>query len=142
MVAAGPIASPASSIMQPSMFDTLRADPMIIILAIGVAAILVAFYRAHRRAGFDFNAFDLVMEDGKVNKIAVAFMLVLLVTTWVIIDQQLKGNLSEGMFGLYGGMWVIPLVAKVVFQKTEMPGTTTMSSMTSTTTVPAQEPLP
>lgn len=142
MARAGPIASPASSIMQPSMFDTLRADPMVIILAVGLAAILVLLYRAHCRTSTDFNAFDLVMDDGKVSKTAVAFMLVLAVSTWVIVDLQIIGKLTEGLFGLWLGAWVVPLVARVVFQKTEMPGSTTVSSITSTITTPPQEPLP
>lgn len=107
---------------------------MLTILCIGALAIVVSFWRAHRTPGFAFNAFDLVMENGKVSKIALAFMLVLAVTTWVIVDQQLAGKLSSEMFGLYGGMWVLPLVAKVVFNKTDMPGTTSVTSMTQTTT--------
>lgn len=118
----------------------IRLNPMIIVLAVACLCIVVSFWRAHRNHAFTFDAFDLVMENGKVSKIAVAFMLVLGVTTWVIIDQQIAGKLTEGMFGLYGGMWVLPLVAKVVFNKTEMPGTTTVASMITTTTV--QEPAP
>lgn len=115
---------------------------MILILAVGVAAILVMFYRAHVKSGLDFNAFDLVMDDGKVSKTAVAFMLVLAVSTWVIIDLQIVGKLTEGLFGLWLGAWVVPLVARVVFKKTDMPGSTTVSSITSTVTTPTQEPLP
>jgi len=72
------------------------------------------------------------MENGKVSKIALGFMVVLAVTTWVVIVKEIKGTLTEGIFGLYGTMWVLPLVAKVVFNKTEMPGTT-VTSMTTTT---------
>jgi len=118
----------------------IRLDPMVIVLAVACLCIVVSFWRAHRNHAFTFDAFDLVMENGKVSKIAVAFMLVLGVTTWVIIDQQIAGKLTEGMFGLYGGMWVMPLVAKVVFAKTEMPSTTTVASMTTTTTATVQEP--
>jgi hypothetical protein len=118
----------------------MSLDPMIMVLTVASLCIVISFWRAHRNQAFTFDAFDLVMENGKVSKIAVAFMLVLGVTTWVIIDQQIAGKLTEGMFGLYGGMWVMPLVAKVVFAKTEMPSTTTVASMTTTTTV--QEPAP
>ena len=120
----------------------IRLDPMVIVLAVACLCIVVSFWRAHRNHAFRFDAFDLVMENGKVSKIAVAFMLVLGVTTWVIIDQQIKGTLSSEMFGLYGGMWVLPLVAKVVFNKTDMPGSTTVASMTTTTTATVQEPAP
>lgn len=90
---------------------------MQIILAIAFIVIAFSFYTAHKSNALNFNAFDLVMSRGKVDKIAVAFMLVLGVTTWVIIDLQVNGKLTEGYFTVYGGMWVTPLVAKVVFNK-------------------------
>ncbi len=113
----------------------MKPDLMQIILGIAALLVIVSFWRAHRKAGFDFDAFDLIMENGKVSKIALAFMVVLAVTTWVVVDLQIKGNLTEGYFTTYGAMWVIPLVAKVVFNKTEMPnvtGTTTTTKIEST----------
>lgn len=117
-------------------------DWMVTFLAVMVIGIGLSFWRAQRDPSFNFDAFDLIMEGGRVSKIAVAFMLVLAVTTWVIIDMQIKGTLTEGMFGLYGGMWVLPLVAKVVFNKTEMPGNTTITSLTESRTTVVKDPLP
>jgi len=93
---------------------------MNIILALGVLLIAYSFWRAHSKPGFDFNAFDMVMHEGRVDKIAVVFMAVFAVTTWVIVDLQIKDKLTEGYFMSYGGLWVTPLVAKVVFNKTEV----------------------
>lgn len=100
----------------------MKPDWMLILLGAGFALIGVSFWRAHHRADFQFSAFDLVMENGRVSKIAVAFMMVLGVSTWVIVDMQVKNKLTEGMFGLWLTAWVTPLVAKVVFSKTDMPG--------------------
>lgn len=111
-----------------------RADLMLVVLGIGFASLLVSFWRAHRRPDFQFSAFDLVMENGKVSKIALAFMLVLGVTTWIMVDLQIKGKMSEGYMTTYGAMWVFPLVAKVVFGKNDMPTTSTMTMTASTTT--------
>lgn len=108
---------------------------MATILAVGAVLIVVSFWRAHSRPGFDFNAFDLIMENGRVSKIALAFMLVLAVSTWVIVAQQLAGKLTEGLFGLWLTAWVTPLVAKVVFNKTDIPsetGTTITTKIEST----------
>lgn len=113
----------------------MKIDWMLIILAVAGLFMIVSFWRAHKKAGFDFNAFDLIMENGKVSKIALAFMVVLGVTTWVIVDLQIKDKLTEGYFTTYGMMWVFPLVAKVVFNKTEMPSGTTVTSMTSVATM-------
>lgn len=103
------------------------------ILAGAAVLVIVSFWRAHRTPGFSFNAFDLIMEDGRVSRIALAFMLVLAVTTWIMIDLQINGKMSEGYLTTYGAMWVLPLVAKVVFNKTDMPaGTSLVSTMTVT----------
>lgn len=110
----------------------MKFDVMAIVLAISAIAVIAMFCHAQRHPSITFDAFDLIMEGGRVSKIAIAFMIVLAVTTWVIVDLQLKGNLTEGYFLAYGGMWVIPLVAKVVFNKTEMPINTTITSMTET----------
>ncbi len=95
---------------------------MHIILGSGFILLAFSFWRAHQKSEFEFNAFDLVMNKGKVDKISFAFMLVLAVTTWVIIDLQVNGKLTEGYFTMYGGLWVTPLVAKVVFNKTSEAG--------------------
>ena len=112
-------------------FDLSHIDPMHVILAIGLLLLFVSFWRAHRKHGIAFDAFDLIMVDGKVDRIAMAFMLVLAVTTWIVIDLQITGRLSEGYFTTYGLMWVGPLVARVVFNKTDMPAGTMTSTKTT-----------
>lgn len=106
--------------------------------AIGVVLLVVgvSFWLAQRRHPH-FDMFDLIMENGRVSRIAVAFMLVLLVTTGVIINMALENTLTEGFFGLYIGAWVAPLVARVVFNRQEPPSTTTFTSTTEKTTVVA-----
>lgn len=106
----------------------MKLEPMHAILAIVVLVVAVSVWNAHKSSSTAFNAFDLLMENGRVSKIAVAFMMVLLVSTWVIVDQQVNNKLTEGMFGLWLTAWVAPLVAKVVFAKTDPPGTTTTST--------------
>lgn len=115
-------------------------DPMLVILAVGFIIIGVSVWHVQRRADLSFDLLDLLVENGRVSKIAIAFMLVLIVSTWVIVDQQISGNLTEGIFGMWLAAWVTPLVAKVVFQKTEMPTNTTITSLTETitTTEPAK----
>lgn len=112
----------------------MKIDWMLVILALGALLIGLSIWRAHRKPGFEFNTFDLIMENGKVSRIALAFMLVLAVTTWIVVDLTIKGKLTEGYFTMYGSMWVIPLVAKVVFNKSEAPepGTTITTKIEST----------
>lgn len=95
----------------------MKIDWMLTILAIGIALIVLTIWHAQRRP--DFDVFDLLKENGKVSRIAFWFMAAGAVSTWVIIDQEIKGKLNEGMFGLWLTAWVGPLVAKLVFNKGE-----------------------
>lgn len=72
-----------------------------------------SFYRAHRNPQFTFNVFDLIMENGRVSRIACAFLATLLVTSWVIIRMTIEGKLTEGLFTAYVAAWVAPIVAKL-----------------------------
>jgi len=55
-----------------------------------------SFLRAHRDPEFRLDLFDLVMSDGRLSRISVAFMVTLCATTWVIIRLTLDGKLTEG----------------------------------------------
>ncbi len=112
----------------------MKLDWMLTILAAAGVLVAISFWRAHRKPGFDFDLFDLIMENGKVSKIALTFMMAFAVTTWILIDLQLKGKMTEGYLMTYGGMWVASLVAKVVFNKDVAPevGTTITTKIEST----------
>lgn len=101
----------------------MKPDWMLIVLAGAALFVVLSFWRAHRKPGFDFDAFDLIMENGKVNTEKTAFMVAFAVTTWVLVDLQLKGKMTEGYMTTYGAMWVSALVAKVIFKKSDAPGT-------------------
>lgn len=109
-------------------------DIMLAVLGVGAALVLISCWHAHRSALEQFNAFDLIMENGKVSKIALAFMVAFGVTTWAFAYLTLQDKMTEGMFLAYGGMWVAPLVVKVVFNKNEMPGTTSSTTLVQQTT--------
>lgn len=72
-----------------------------------------SFYRAHKNRDFQFNVFDIIMDGGRVSRIACAFMATLLVTSWVIVRLTLEGKLTEGLFAAYIAAWVAPIVAKL-----------------------------
>lgn len=97
-----------------------------LVLLLGLLA-LTAFsvYRAHCNPENQINIVDLVLEHGRMSRIAVAFMLTLGVTTWLMVDLEIRGRMSEAYLMAYGGMWVGPLVAKVIFNRREPPTPTT-----------------
>jgi hypothetical protein len=110
----------------------VKIDWMLVVLCSALLFIVLSFWKAHRTPGFNFNAFDLVMEGGKVDTEKTAFMIVLAMTTWLMIDIELKGKMTEGYLIIYGGLWVGPLVAKVIFKAKVPPTGTTVTSMTKT----------
>lgn len=99
----------------------MKIDMTILVLISTGVVVLVSLLVAHKMPSVSFDLFDLLRENGRVSKISVAFMLVLGVTTWLIIHLTLHDKMTEGYLTSYGMMWVAPLVARVVFQKTEMP---------------------
>lgn len=84
-----------------------------LILAIILLIIVWTLYRFHRGPkAFDLT--DLLMENGRVSKIAVAFMLTLVVTTWMMAYMTLNKTITEGYLMAYLGAWVGPIVARIV----------------------------
>lgn len=72
-----------------------------------------SFYRLHRDPESKFNVFDLIMENGRVSRLAFAFMTLLGVSSWVVVRLVVENKMTEGYFGLYGTMWVAPIIARM-----------------------------
>lgn len=105
-------------------------------LLVGLLLVVWSVYRAQKDPAFQFDIFDLLMENGRVSKIAVAFMVTLAATTWILLRLTIDGKLTEGYFASYGALWVAPLVAKLF----STPPTTSSITQTSTTTIAEQKP--
>ena len=75
--------------------------------------ILWSFYRAQRDPEFHFDLFDLLMENGKVSRLAFAFMCTLGVTSFLMIRLTIDQRMTEGYFGLYSAAWIAPIIAKL-----------------------------
>lgn len=100
--------------------------------ALLIVSIVIAwsFIRAHRDKTNSFNLIDLLMEGGRLSRIACAFMATLVVTSWVIVKLTIEGKLTEGLFTAYVAAWVAPIVAKLF----SGPSATATASSTSTVT--------
>lgn len=112
----------------------MKIDWMLAILVTGAVLVVWSFWHAQRKPGFDFDMFDLIMENGKVSRLALWYNLAGAVSTWVVVDNQVKGTLTEGLFGLWLGAWVGPIIARLVFDKKDMPtpGTIITTKMETT----------
>ena len=83
-------------------------------LAITGLVLLWSLFRAHRDPATDINLFDLLLENGKLSKVSVAFMVTLTVTSWVVIRLTLDGKLTDVLFAGYAAAWIVPLVACIL----------------------------
>ena len=107
--------------------------------AFAVLVLLIAwsFYRAQKDSNFAaFNAFDLIMENGRLSRLACIFIASFGVSSWVIIRLTLDGKMTEGLFTAYCLAWVAPIIAKL-FSPPQVTSSTSTTSV-STTTVPVQ----
>ena len=82
-------------------------------IAIVLLLITWSFYRAQRDPDIAFNLFDLIMENGRISKLAFAFMTGLVCLTWIMVRLTLTGKMTEGYMGLYGGIIIAPVIAKL-----------------------------
>ena len=82
-------------------------------LIIGVLAILWSVYRLHKSPDVDFNLLDLLMENGRVSKVSCEMMWSFALHSWVMIDLEVHGKMTEGYLTIYGATWVAPLIARI-----------------------------
>ena len=99
--------------------------------AIVMLLVVWSFYRAQRDPANSFNLFDLIMENGRVSRIGFAYLVGLLVTSWVLIRMAQDAQRSlDVVFSAYLASWVAPIVAKLF-----SPSQATTSTQTSSSTV-------
>jgi hypothetical protein len=101
-------------------------------LSVVMLLVTWSFYRAQRDPNISFNLFDLIMENGKVSKLAFAFMVGLTCLTWIMIKLTLSHDMTEGYVGLYGGIIIAPVIAKL-FSPPPPPSTVTTTTKTEVT---------
>lgn len=86
---------------------------MYIVLASFAALVAISLWRLQRRPGNDFDMLDLLMENGRVSRLACAFALALAVTSWIMIKLTVDSKMTEGYLGIYGSMWVAPILTRM-----------------------------
>ena len=109
--------------------------------AVLIAALVIAWsiYRAHQDQDSAFNLLDLLMENGRLSRLAFAFLVTLCVTSWIMIRLTFDGKITEGYVGLYGAMWVAPIIAKL-FSPAPAAGVTTVTDSSIRTQTVEQLP--
>ena len=104
--------------------------------AIVMLLVVWSFYRAQRDPANNFNLFDLIMENGRVSRIGFAYLVGLLVTSWVLVRvAQNEARNLDVVFSAYLAAWVAPIVAKLFSPPTVTTSTQTTSSTSTTAPV-------
>lgn len=84
------------------------------LLGLVVLVIIWGIYKLHRSPNVDFNLFDLLMENGRVSKFAFVMMMAFVLHTWIMIDLQISGKMTEGYLTIYGATWITPIIARLL----------------------------
>ena len=92
-------------------------DPLTWVLILGALLVALSFWKL-QKSPVEFDLRDLLMENGRVSKIAIVFLGSFALSGWIMIRLTLKGEMTEGYLTTFGAMWVTPLIARVVFNKT------------------------
>ena len=94
-------------------------------------SILWSLHRLSRDPNVDFNLLDLVMENGRLSKVAVIVDVAFVLHSWIMMDIQNDGKMTEGYLTIYGATWVAPLLAKLVMGGLSSTNSTVTSQSTT-----------
>lgn len=105
----------------------VTVNPSVVVLALLLCGVGYILWQGQRDSGQNtFDVWDLVMDRSpNGNRVASGikclFQGSFILSSWVIVDQEIKGSLSETVFGVYMATWCGSLIAKVVFDKQDPP---------------------
>ncbi len=101
-------------------FFGVEINPSVIVFLLVVCIVIYFLWKAQRDGRSNtFNVWDFTMNrlpngSRETSIVKSTYAAAFLVSTWVIVDEQIKGTLTEGIFGLWLTAWVAPLVTKLV----------------------------
>lgn len=90
-----------------------------ILAMVGLLALVVVVTRVlwarDKDAASKINFDDLLLDvNGRMSKSAAVMFGAFAMTTWMMIFLTLEGKMSEGYLTIYGGLWIIPAVTKLI----------------------------
>jgi len=98
-------------------FNDIPLAKVLAVICLLVIVIMIVRTLWHRdkddesRISFD----DLLLDpDGRMSKSAVVMFGSFGMTTWLMVFLALSGKMSEGYLTIYGGLWIIPAVTKLI----------------------------
>lgn len=96
----------------------LDQEHLLIIFSLLALLLVLVIWRIFRKwTAAEENPFDirdLFMENGRASKGSVVLLGAFAATTWFFVYYALLGKMTEGYFGVYGALWVTPIVARML----------------------------
>lgn len=99
-----------------------------IVALIVVSVVVFSLWKTSRDESNSINIFDLVLENGKLSRLACAFWAAFGVLTWIMIKITQAGEMEVGYVMAYGGAFVAPIIAKMFSLPPPAGTTTTLTS--------------
>lgn len=88
---------------------------MVLVLAVLAIVIVRSLIARDRNAHSKLNLEDMLLDEhGKLSSIRVVMLGSFGLTSWIMVYLTLTKGLTEGYFTAYMGVWVIPIVARVI----------------------------
>jgi hypothetical protein len=86
------------------------------VLVLLVALIARSLNRRDKDGHSKINLEDLLLgDDGRLSKAAIVLLGSFAMTTWLMVYLALTGKMTEGYFAIYGGLWISPVLARLIF---------------------------
>jgi hypothetical protein len=88
-------------------------DAAVLIISL---AVVWSLYRAHKSdtgVFAYFNLLDLLMENGRVSRIACVFLACFGILSWIMVRLTVEHKMTEGYFLGYAGACFAPIIAKM-----------------------------
>lgn len=107
-------AAPVMTVGSTLNIGRFSLDWMVVALIAVLALIAFSLYRAQKDGLNKLDLYDLVMENGRLSRIAFVMMGSFAVTSWMMVTLTLNGKMTEGIFGLYCTAWIAPIVTRII----------------------------
>ena len=90
-----------------------RSDLISVVFLLAVLLVLVTLWVWHRSKDSDVDLSDLLMENGKLSRLAFTWLGSFMVMSFGFVYAVLLGTLSDIYAALYAATWAVPIVTKM-----------------------------
>lgn len=89
-------------------------DLHLVALALIALAVVLGLVRRWRDKHSPIDLDDLLMENGRMSKIAVGYMALLVFSIWLMSYLAFNDKMTEGYFTIFCATWVAPIITRIM----------------------------